>query len=380
MVGRWVWVLHTVWLLAAAWLTAAVAVGQHQGASTLSLYVDDDHTQVVTSVTRAKAEPWTGGTLTASYLIDVISSASVDVVSQATPRFEENRHALNAGVSQAIGLHTLRASYGYSIEIGTGERPGHKGARIADYQGHGLGAGADLVFFDRNTTVSADYAIELGQVGWANDANFKEALTTHVVDLRVAQVLSRRLLGELGWTFTGQGGYTAKPYRFARVQEVLPGVCRVCPPETHPRTRLRNAVFGGLRRHLFAESALSLRYRFYFDDWGLTAHTVEGRLHLGWSKAFGIRLRYRLHLQGAANFWQDVYSQPRRYMTADRELSPLSGNLLGLLIFRRFGRFGPASAVELYGKVDGFRYDYDDYRRLTSRSGLVVETGLEVSF
>ncbi len=367
-------------LNAAPSAAAPAPSSQHQGASTVSLYVDDDHTQVITSVTRARVAPWVGGSLTASYLVDVISSASVDVISQATPRFEENRHSVNVGASQLVGLHTVRASYGYSVEIGTGEQAAYRTSRVSDYSGHGVGLGADVVLGQRNTTISADYALELGRVGRADDANFGESLTTHMVDLRLSQVLSKRLVGLLGWTLTAQQGYTAKPYRFARVQEVLPGVCRLCPPETHPRSRLRNAVFVGGRQHLFAESALDMRYRFYFDDWGLTAHTAELRLLLGWTPAFGLRLRYRLHMQGAASFWEDIYQQPRRYMTADRELSPLNGHLVGVLAFWKLARWGPLAAVEIYAKTDAFRYDYHDYQRLPARMGLVVESGLEVTF
>jgi hypothetical protein len=359
---------------------AAPALGQSTAASAVSLYLDDDATRVITSVTRGSFRVWEGGDLSASYLVDVISSASVDVVSQATPGFEENRHGITAALSQAVGDHLLRANYGFSVELGTGPRAQRPAERVADYVGHGLGVGADFSFFQQNTTLSADYSLELGQVGRADDTIFEEALTTHAADVRLSQVLSKSLVGTLGWTLTVQRGYTAKPYRFARVGEVTDGVCRACPPERHPRTRLRNAVFLVGRQHLFAETALELRYRFYFDDWAVLAHTAEAQLHLGWTPAFGLRLRYRLHHQGGASFWEDVYSEPRRYVTADRELSPLTGHLAGLLVFGRFERVGGIAAIEPYAKVDLFRYDYHDFHLLNARQGLVGEVGLEIEF
>ena len=48
-----------------------------------------------------------------------------------------------------------------------------------------------------------------------------------------------------------------------------------------------------------------------------------------------------------------------------------------------FGRLGRVSAPTLlgaYAKVDLFRYDYSDYAALDSRSGAVVEAGVEVEF
>lgn len=359
---------------------SAPAAAQSNAASAISLYVDDDETRVITSVTRGSVRAWEGGDLSASYLIDVISSASVDVVSQATPSFEEHRHGVTAGVTQALGDHSLRANYGFSIEIGQGPRHQRPAERVADYVGHGVGIGGDLSLFERNTTLSADYSLELGSVGRSDDTVFERALTTHTVDVRVSQVLTRRLIGTLGWTFTLQDGYTAKPYRFARVGQSQAGGCVSCPPETHPDRRVRNAVFVTGKHHLFAESALELRYRFYFDDWSVLAHTAEVQLHLGWTRAFGMRLRYRLHHQSGASFWEDDYDEPKRYMTADRELSPLTGHLTGLLLFGRFEEVGGLESIELYAKVDLFRYDYHDFRLLSTRLGLVSELGVEVAF
>ncbi len=363
----------------------ASAQAPHRAATTANVYLDDDATTVITSVTRATVSPWEGGSVSAGYLIDIISSASVDVISQATESFREHRHALTSSMSQELGEHVVRASYGYSVEMGRGKLPVGTTDRIPDYQGHGAGVGGDLSLFERNTTLTLDYALELGEVGRAGDRTFLRGLTTQVADVHVSQVLSKRLLGALGWTLTIQDGYTAKPYRFARVGTLLlpeePGsTCELCPPETHPERRYRNAALLGAKLHLFAESALEGTYRLYFDDWGLLAHTAEAQLHLGWTEAWGLRLRYRLHHQGGATFWEDVYEEPRRYMTADRELSPLTGHLLGVHAHTRTSElaWGAFDVLGAYAKVDLFRYRYHDFQALPQRDGLVVEAGLEV--
>src|SRR5262245_60214649 len=60
------------------------------------LYVDSDHTTIVTNATdvsRRFNERWQVG---AHYLVDVVSSASVDVITQATPHMDDVRHDFGA--------------------------------------------------------------------------------------------------------------------------------------------------------------------------------------------------------------------------------------------------------------------------------------------
>ena len=59
------------------------------------------------------------------------------------------------------------------------------------------------------------------------------------------------------------------------------------PPEAVPSLRLRHAL--GLRALYYLpaiDGSLRGDYRFYFDDWGMTAHTVELSLYFPLSKHF----------------------------------------------------------------------------------------------
>lgn len=356
-------------------------LAENRVATSLSLYTDDDATDVVTSVTRISADPWEGGTVEASYLVDVISSASVDLISSATQRFDENRHALGAAVTQALEGVSLNLNYGYSRE--------------ADYDGHGFGAGAVFELAERNATLGLSYALELSQIGRADDPTFQEGLVTHAIGLDGTQILTRWLVLSGGYALGIQDGYLAKPYRYAQL-----GRSGVAPmtgtdgsldvgqlfragsgvPEQHPESRIRNAVYGGLKAHIVAETAVEARYRFYFDTWALQGHTAELLGHLGWTKSFGARVRYRFYAQNAASFYQWIYDEPQRYMTRDRELSPLTSHLVGLKLFGRIEDVGPFESIGVSGKVDLFRYDYADFPALPSRQGFVLESGLEAVF
>lgn len=371
----------SVFLVAVVALATGDLHAENRVASNLSLYTDDDATDVVTSVTRVSADPWEGGTVEASYLIDIISSASVDLVSSATPRFDENRHALGAAVTHVLDGMSFNANYGYSREN--------------DYDGHGFGAGAVFELAERNATLGVSYALELSQVGRADDPNFGESLVTHAIDVNGTQILTPWLVASGGYALGLQNGYLAKPYRYARLgrngivnMEGIQGALDVgqlftdaaAVPEVHPDSRIRNAIYAGLKAHLLKETAVELRYRFYFDTWSLTGHTAEVLGHLGWNENFGARLRYRFYGQGAASFYEYTYDTPKRYMTRDRELSPLTSHLVGLKVFARVKDLGFLSALQVSAKVDLFQYDYADFPALPTRQGFVLETGVEAVF
>src|SRR5690349_9147424 len=80
------------------------------------VYQDSDRTFVSTSTVAARGTIADRVTLEARYLIDVVTSASVDVVTAATSAFHENRHEAAGGVSYHDGTRTASLSYVYSIE------------------------------------------------------------------------------------------------------------------------------------------------------------------------------------------------------------------------------------------------------------------------
>src|SRR5215475_2225021 len=75
------------------------------------VYADSDHTVVVSPLVAISRDAWRGGTLSASYVADVVSSASVDVITNATQRMNDFRSEITAGVAQKFHLTTLSADY-----------------------------------------------------------------------------------------------------------------------------------------------------------------------------------------------------------------------------------------------------------------------------
>ena len=80
------------------------------------VYADSDHTTVVSPLIAISRDAWKGGTVSASYVADVVSSASIDVVSNATKHMSDFRSEVTGGVAQKWHATTFTGSYIYSTE------------------------------------------------------------------------------------------------------------------------------------------------------------------------------------------------------------------------------------------------------------------------
>src|SRR5687767_4872662 len=83
----------------------------------LGVYVDTDAVSVITPALEASLkDALAGWSLGGSYLADIVSAASVDIVSTASPRWTEVRHAGSLSGALDIGHSTTRVSAAASSE------------------------------------------------------------------------------------------------------------------------------------------------------------------------------------------------------------------------------------------------------------------------
>jgi hypothetical protein len=326
------------------------------------VYTDSDHTTVVSPLVALSRDAWRGGTVSASYVADVVSSASIDVVSNATKRMTDYRSEITAGLAQKIRASTLSASYIYSVEN--------------DYESHNVNLGFAQDLFERNSTLAIGYSLSINSVGRTGDQLFHRTLNVNGVGLSWTQVLDKRTIGQLSYTFSYDGGYQASPYRFVRVEQP-DGSIAYKVPETDPDERVRHAFVAALNRHLGTDSSLQGDYRIYFDSWGIAAHTVQLRYFISW-RDVTLRIRERFYYQSAADFFRSHYQTIQPYMTADRELSTFWSNVAGLKVSWRLPWVHRALALEV--KTDVFYFSYLDFALLKSRVGGNVEGGLSVIY
>ena len=361
--------LRSAIALALVVLGAARAAADDSFVAKTQIYTDSDHTTVVSPLAALSRDAWQGGTLSASYVADVVSSASIDVVSNATARMNDFRSEITAGLVQKLRNTTLSADYVYSVEN--------------DYQSHNVDLGVAQDMFEKNSTLAIGATFSANDVYRTGDQSFHRKLTVGGISASWTQVLNRATIAQLSYSFSYGNGYWASPYRFVRVETNDFSQILFKVPETEPNERFRHAAVIGLNRHLFTDSALQADYRFYTDNWGILAHTVQLRYFITW-KDVTLRLRERFYYQSGASFFRPHYTADnsgttlQRFVTADRELSTFWSNVAGFKISWRLPWVHRALEVE--AKVDYFHFGYVNFALLATRDGADIEAGLNVIY
>jgi Protein of unknown function (DUF3570) len=329
------------------------------------VYTDSDHTTVVSPLTAISRDAWQGGTVSASYVADIVSSASVDVISNATKRMTDFRSEISAGLAQKLRSATFTGSYVYSVEN--------------DYSSHNVDFGLAQDLFERNSTLSIGYSVSSNSIGRTGDHLFHRSLLVNGVSASWSQVIDKRTIAQLSYSFAYNDGYQASPYRFVRIEASDLNSVAFKVPESDPNDRYRHAFVLALNRHLFTDTSLQGDYRFYVDNWGVQAQTVQLRYFVTFGDVT-LRLRERFYYQKGARFFQTHYTTESfgNFVTADRELSTFWSNLVGAKVSWRLPWVH--RALELEAKVDYFHFSYLDFALLTARNGANIEAGINVIY
>jgi hypothetical protein len=336
-------------------------VARASGATTL--YTDSDHVAVVTPVATAEiGDRYSVWNVRADYLVDVISAASVDIVSTASQRWHEVRQA--GGLQASYKPHDL------------GVRASGAISREPDYSS--TAAGLDVVwdFSKRGHTAVFGYAHDgdtIGRTG-TSFAIFSRSLAQDTVRAAVSLTLGPAAVLSIANELVLERGDQSKPYRYVPMfaPEIAPTIEKGAsidtvnakrnqdrPLEQLPLSRERYALtarFG----YRFAHATLRVDERVYTDTWRLHATTTEARYLADLSRRWTIWPWLRFHAQTPVYFWNRAYVSRGtgefvgpKYRTGDRELGPLA--TIGGGVGASFA-MGPADdpsivVVQLHGGV-----------------------------
>ena len=163
-----------------------------------------------------------------------------------------------------------------------------------------------------------------------------------------AQLGLTRILGpntrlDAGAAFVRSRGYLENPYKVVEVAFIDPAQQIVAPPGTsfaqvrallEQRPNVRNQWTFDVRLAQYLErfdAALHFGYRYYHDDWGIDANTLEA----SWSQPLGhgwlITPRIRYYSQSAADFYVDYLVSNQAYQTVVSD--PDTGDIISLTPF-----------------------------------------------
>ncbi len=343
-------------------LAAGAAHADTGFSSKIQVYADSDHTTVVSPVVEAHADVTNDTSVNVGYLVDAVSSASVDLVSQASPRtMHDTRHEVSLGASHVWDLLTLAGGYSFSKEN--------------DYLSHTIGGSLTRELDDKNTTLALGYGVSLNTVGRSGDSNFARDMTNHHLSLTWTQLVNPRLVTQVVYELGYSNGYQASPYRFVPVRMDVNSAPEFWVPETDPNTRLRHSFVVGANHAVGLASSIQGDYRFYIDDWGISAHTFGARYFVHLTKDLELRLRERFFIQTGASFYEKVYTTAMTYMAYDRELSALWSETIGAKLMYAF-----TDRLSAEFKLDVFYYYYENFAPLLDRGGANVGVGLDLTY
>jgi hypothetical protein len=368
----------------------------------IATYADDDHVTVFTPSIAASIENvLDGASLKGRYIVDVVSAASADVVSTASPRWTEVR---NAGSLEAT---YKPKTFGVTIAGSVSSEP--------DYFSFGLGSEMTLDLNEKNTTLSAGFGFghdDVGRCGAENSpANtgssctsfgiFSRAVNRTSFNFGILQLLGPSTTGTLIADIGLENGDQSKPYRYipmfsadvaaqaplgASATWVAQNRLPERPLEQTPLSKRRIALTGRLA-HRFDSSTIKVEERVYGDTWALFASTTDVRWIFDAGKRVGIWPHARFHAQTAVSFWKRAYVSNEtsvaswdlpEFRTGDRELGPLWTATGGGGLYVYVGGALDPQTARFSLQVDGIYTSFLDDLYLTSRSGVISSLSFEV--
>lgn len=330
-----------------------------------AIYQDTDRTTIGTGTVAVRGRPSAETTLSARYLLDVTTSASVDVVAAATGRWDEPRHEVMGGAAYSDGTFSASGSYVWSLEN--------------DWESHTASGGVSHDLDDHNVTLGLSGSYVHNHVWRASDPNFSREMHVASGSAQLVLVGSPSDIVSINYGLTWVGGYQASPYRFARIRDPAGGPLFLTAPEVHPGDRYRHTLTVRWNHALDPATALRSHARVYADDWGVASLTLGTELRAGideWELGFMVRAYGQL----GASFYRDVYDQPLRYMTSDRELSSFWDVFAGPLLGWRSESVEGLHELRFEVRANGFAFHFPDFSRLPTRFGVVGELALGGSF
>ncbi|MEM7503570.1 MAG: DUF3570 domain-containing protein [Pseudomonadota bacterium] len=293
-----------------------------------------------------------------NYYVDMVSSASIDVVTTASP-YTEERTQWSLGMDYLRGNTMMTANFTSSVE--------------SDFDAKTYSFGVSQDMFGDLTTLSLSYSYGEDVVGRSDDPDFARDNRRQQYAVGLTQILTRNLITSLNYETITDEGFLNNPYRSVRYADPNSSLGYSYEPELYPRTRTTNAI--GIRARYFLpwRAAIEGEYRAFTDTWGITSNTGALTYVHPW-KDWTFEVKYRLHDQTGADFFSDLFSRSEatNFRARDKELSALTSTTFKLMATWEFMSDGWAfiDRGSVTFSYDHLMIDYEEFRDL--RTGALV--------
>ncbi len=289
--------------------------------------------------------------LSSNYYVDSISSASIDVLSYASP-YEEERKELSLGADFIVGEAVVSAGYTNSDEN--------------DFEARTAYLGISQEIFGGLTTVKLGFAKGKDTVGQVTDPLFSEDADRRIYRLGVSQVMTKNLVVNFDFEGVSDEGYLNNPYRQVRFLDPMDARGYRFQQEVYPNTRSSSALAVTGRYFLDINSAVYGGARVYDDTWGISAWNAQAGYTYRWRDRWLFDLSFRHYDQSAADFYSDLFpfQDAQNFLGRDKEISTYTTQTVKLDITYEFlpNGWGIAERGTANLSLARIMFDYDDFR------------------
>lgn len=307
--------------------------------------------------------------LSANYYVDMVSSASIDVLTQGSP-YEEKRTEYSVGVDYLHNKSTLSLNYANSSE--------------SDYEAETVSFGISQDFFGDLTTLTMGYAYGSDWVGRnrrddgaITQTDYIGDIKRHRYNLGLTQVLTKSWIMAFNFESVVDDGFPASnapnapdvlsnPYRSYRFIDDGDEQWR---DEIYPSTRNSDAAAIRTLYYLPYRAALRFEARTFSDSWGILASNYELRYTHPLNEQLTLSVKGRHYQQTQADFYRDDFGEAdtgtsgREFRGRDKELSTYDSLNLGLGVTYEFQQHLPYTQRQSLSLFwDFMQFDYENYR------------------
>lgn len=339
---------------------------QHWEVDSSILYYDEqDRVQVVKPVLSARKEISDERFLTVRALFDTMTGASPN---GATPSSQpqtfttpsgKDSYTVKANEYPMRDFEDTRVAGSVSLETPLSRMVkatlGLNGSVESDYTSLGGSATLAKDINNRLTTLTGGIAMNLDFItpdsstpqglsvmpapgssssGGEDEDDEEDGEQKIVVDLLfgITQVINAHTLTQLNYGLGLSNGYLTDPYKILSRVDSSTGLPVDYLYEKRPDSRLRNSLYWHTA-HQFEEDSIHFAYRYFWDDWGIKAHTADLKYRFELGSEHYLQPHVRYYQQSTADFYYHSLANGEpipSYASADLRLAEFTSRTIGL--------------------------------------------------
>ena len=307
--------------------------------------------------------------ISGNYYVDNVSSASIDVITSGASSYSERRTEYSVGADYLYNKSIVSAGYTNSDE--------------SDYTSDTFSFNVSQDFFGDLTNISFGYSLGQDEVFQNGNKEFAEDIDRNNFRFDVSQIINANMIMGFNYELISDEGYLNNPYRSYRYQSdpLDPEAGYQLAQEVYPQTRTSDAASIRFMYYMPWRATAGGNYRYFTDDWGIDAHTVQLTythvLYDNWYLDF----KYRYYVQTQADFYDDLFlsaSQDEKdYRARDKELSEFNNHTVSAyLSYQRPLNYQLLDKAALTLQWDHIWFSYDNFSDLTDITSPVGQENL----